>query len=117
MEILFSLNESPYGSEKSYNGLRTALQLLKEDTSVGVNVFLMGDSVGCALNNQKPSASNYNIEHLLTDIIGNGGKVKICKSCFDGRGYSNLCIIKGLEISNMSEYSQWILKSDKIFSL
>lgn len=117
MEILFTVNESAYGSEKAYNGLRTALQLLKENPSVKVNVFLMGDGVGCSLSGQKPSASNYNIENLLSEIINKNGKVKICKSCLEGRGYGASKLIEGAEISNMTEYAQWIIKSDKVFNV
>lgn len=117
MEILFTINESAYGSEKAYNGIRTALQLLKEDSSVNVNVFLMGEGVGCSLAEQKPSASNYNVGNMLNEIIGKKGKVKICKSCLDGRGYGNSRLIEGAEISNMTEYAQWIIKSDKVFNI
>jgi uncharacterized protein involved in oxidation of intracellular sulfur len=117
MQILFILNESPYGSEKSYNGLRTALQLLKEDGSIQIKIFLIGESVGCALINQNPIASNFVIEKMLSEILEKGGKVKICKSCLDARGFTNSSLVKGSEISNMSEYAQWILKSDKIITL
>lgn len=117
MELLFTINESAYGSEKAYNGLRTALQLLKEDKEVKVNVFLMGDGVGCSLSGQTPSASNFNIEKILIEIIHKNGKVKICKSCLEGRGYGNSKLIEGTEVSNMTEYAQWIIKSDKLFNV
>lgn len=117
MEILFTVNESAYGSEKAYNGLRTALQLLKEDKTVHVNVFLMGDGVSCSLSGQAPSASNYNVGNLLSDIISKNGKVKICKSCLEGRGYGNAKLVDGAQISSMTEYAQWIIKSEKAFNV
>jgi len=41
MKILFILNEAPYGSEKTYNALRLAMALQKDqpDTSEKVLVF------------------------------------------------------------------------------
>ena len=47
MNTLFILNDGPYGTERSYNGLRLARSLL--DKGVGqVRVFLMGDAAACA---------------------------------------------------------------------
>ncbi|MFN3405675.1 MAG: DsrE/DsrF/TusD sulfur relay family protein [Cytophagaceae bacterium] len=117
MEILFVINESPYGGEKSYNGLRTAVQLLIEDNSTIVNVFLMGDGVACSLSDQKPTSTSYNISTIISEIINLGGNVKLCKSCFDARGFSNMKLVEGVKISNMSEYAQLIIKCDKIFNV
>jgi len=48
MHYLFILNDPPYGTERSYDGLRLATALLKcQDTSV--SVFLVGDAAPCAL--------------------------------------------------------------------
>lgn len=41
-------NDPPYGSERSWNGLRLAGSLARRD-GVEVRVFLMGDAVGCAV--------------------------------------------------------------------
>ena len=48
MKYLFILNDPPYGTERSYNGLRLARDLLK-DAAVGneVHVFLLGDAAAC----------------------------------------------------------------------
>ncbi len=40
MRILFILNEAPYGSEKSYNALRLAMALQKDQPGTEVIVFL-----------------------------------------------------------------------------
>jgi uncharacterized protein involved in oxidation of intracellular sulfur len=116
MQLLFILNDSPYSSDKSYNGLRTALHIQKENPDVIILMFLMGDGVGCAISGQKPTAVNYNMGSLIEELLAKNGKVKICKSCMDARGFPESSLIKGTEVSNMSEYSNWIINSDKIIN-
>ena len=53
MKILLVINDAPYGTEKAYNALRLAMTLQKEHTEVEVLIFLLADSVGCAIPNQK----------------------------------------------------------------
>jgi uncharacterized protein involved in oxidation of intracellular sulfur len=62
MSLLLILNDPPYGTERSYNGLRLALALKKEDADRQVNVFLIGDAVSCAVSGQKTPDSYYNLE-------------------------------------------------------
>lgn len=52
MKTLFILNDAPYGTERSYNGLRLARALSKLEGQ-SVRVFLMGDAVACAKQGQK----------------------------------------------------------------
>jgi len=52
MNTLIILNDPPYGSERSYNGLRLASALAKRESEV-VRVFLMGDAAACAKGGQK----------------------------------------------------------------
>ena len=47
------LNEPPYGSERSYNGLRLAIALAKQDPNSTITIVLMADAVACAKNGQK----------------------------------------------------------------
>ena len=49
--ILIILNDPPYGTERSYNGLRLAKAVGKEGAHV--TVFLMADAVACAKQGQK----------------------------------------------------------------
>jgi uncharacterized protein involved in oxidation of intracellular sulfur len=42
------LNDPPYGSERSYNGLRLAGALAKQDPNGAIIIFLMADAVSCA---------------------------------------------------------------------
>jgi uncharacterized protein involved in oxidation of intracellular sulfur len=45
--VLFVLNDSPYGSERSYNALRHALAVAKLE-GIQVRVFLTADATTCA---------------------------------------------------------------------
>jgi uncharacterized protein involved in oxidation of intracellular sulfur len=49
---LVILNDPPYGTERSYNGLRLAGSLAKRDGEQ-VKVFLLGDAAACAKTGQK----------------------------------------------------------------
>jgi uncharacterized protein involved in oxidation of intracellular sulfur len=85
MKILFLLNDAPYGSDKNYNALRTAIQLQKQDSRVLISVYLMSDAVMCASNGQTVK-QGYNIGAMLDEIMTAGGGVKICTSCAETRG-------------------------------
>lgn len=54
MKYLFILNDPPYGTGRSYNGLRLARELLKEPApGAEVKVFLIGDAAAGAKAGQK----------------------------------------------------------------
>jgi len=59
------LNDPPYGSERSYNGLRLAVALAKQDSHRAITVFLMADAVSCAKKGQNTPDGYYNIERML----------------------------------------------------
>ena len=60
MNTLFILNDAPYGTERSYNGLRLARTLLNTNEAE-VKVFLMGDAAACAKGGHTP--------HLLREAL------------------------------------------------
>ena len=63
-KTLIILNDPPYGTERSYNGLRLANALGKgEDDEV--RVFLIGDAVACAKRGQRTPNGYYNLERML----------------------------------------------------
>ncbi len=79
MNYLIVLNDPPYGTERSYNGLRLATSLAKgEETSV--SVFLMGDAISCAAAGQTTPNGYYNIERMLKLLLSKGAKIGICGS-------------------------------------
>lgn len=72
--VLFVLNEGPYGSERSYSGLRHALAVAKTD-GAAVKVFLTADATACALAGQCPPDGYYSMESLLKGLIVKGAEV------------------------------------------
>jgi uncharacterized protein involved in oxidation of intracellular sulfur len=113
MNVLLLINDAPYGSEKAYNALRLAMNLQKEHAESQIWIFLMADAVNCALANQKTPDGYYNVERMLKSVLNKGGQVKACGTCADARGLRELAFIEGVEISTMSQLSQWVLEADR----
>jgi len=112
MNILVIINDAPYGTEKAYNALRLAMTL-KKSSEVKVRIFLLGDSVGCAIPDQKVPSGYYNIEVMLKSVTAKDVEVKACGMCLEARGLKNSDLIEGTQPSTMPELSQWIKDSDK----
>lgn len=85
MPILLILNDPPYGTERSYNGLRLA-RALANANSTTVTVFLMGDAVWCAFAGQTTPSGYYNVERMLKTLLAKGARIGVCGSCMDARG-------------------------------
>ncbi|MEW6195575.1 MAG: DsrE family protein [Bacteroidota bacterium] len=116
MKYLIIINDAPYGTEKTYNALRLAMQIQKDFPENEVRIFLMADAATCALPNQNTPNGYYNIERMLKSVLSKGGKVKICGTCADARGIKNLPLIEGAQISTMAELTQWTVESDKVIT-
>lgn len=112
-EILILLNDPPYGTERSYNGLRTALALAKADPEARVNVFLMADAVLCAKTGQQTPNDYYNIERMLRAVLRRG-EVLACGSCMDARGLSDGELLAGARRSSMDELARHTLAAGKV---
>ncbi len=114
MKILIILHDGPYTNEKSYNGLRTGIQLLNQIKDIEISFFMFSDAVGCTVQHQKPTATKYNTGELIEELIQKGASIKICKSCMDAR--SAIPQTEGVKISNMTEYADLIIEADKIIN-
>ena len=57
-----------------------------------------------------------NVKAMAVNSIYKGAKVKVCGSCADARGLRNIQLIEGVEISNMSELTQWVVESVKVLT-
>ena len=88
MKILVILNDPPYGTERSYNGLRLAGALSKRE-GVEVRVFLFGDAVGCAIRDQKVPDGYYHLDRMVTAVVRHGGEIGCCGTCMDARGLAD----------------------------
>lgn len=116
MNILIIINDPPYGTEKAYNALRLANQLMKNQPETEVNIFLMADAAVCGLANQKTPDGYYNIERMLRVFLAKKGNVKACGTCMDARGVAQELLQKGVERSTMDELAQWTMAADKIIT-
>ena len=114
MNVLFILNEAPYGSEKTYNALRLAMTLQKDRPETEVRLFLMADAITAALPDQATPQGYYNVERMLKAVINKGGQVKLCGSCCEARGLKNLALLAGVETSTMSQLAQWTVESERV---
>lgn len=112
-KYLLILNDPPYGTERSYNGLRLARALLKTGGSE-VKVFLIGDAAACARAGQKVPQGYYNIGDMLGMIIRAGGGIGVCGTCIDARGIGETALVEGASRSTMDELSAWTQWADKV---
>lgn len=113
MNYLIILNDPPYGTERSYNGLRLANSLAKDDATI-VSVFLMGDAASCAIAGQATPNGYYNIERMLKGLASKGGKIGVCGSCMDARGLKAETLSQGAHRSSMDELTSWTKEADKV---
>ena len=113
MNILVILNDPPYGTERSYNGLRLALSLVKED-AVELRVFLMADAVRCGQRDQRTPDGYYNIERMLGGLRAKGVPIGACGTCMDARGMADEAFVEGAHRSSMAELTAWTLWADKV---
>lgn len=114
MQILFILNDPPYGSERPYNGLRLANNLFKKNESVEVMLFLMGDAVSSAKAGQQTPNGYYNLERMLKVLIARGGQVFLCATCMDARAVREQELLDGCRRSSLDELTELTLAADKV---
>ncbi|NQV07651.1 DsrE family protein [bacterium] len=112
-ETLFVLNDPPYGTERSYNGLRLAGSLAKKDGEQ-VRVFLIGDAAACAKGGQKVPQGYYNLELMLRSVGRRGGEVGVCGTCMDARGITDTELAEGCGRSTMDELTDWTQRADRV---
>lgn len=110
MNMLIILNDPPYGTERSYNGLRLAMALAKKDAVI--TVFLMADAVVCAKHGQKVPEGYYSIERMLKGVLRKG-EVLLCGTCMDARGMTEEELIEGGKRSTMKELADRTLAADQ----
>lgn len=113
MNHLYILNDGPYGSERTYNGLRLAGAVSKMEGNA-VRVFLIGDAASAAHRNQKVPAGFYNVETMLGNVLRHGGEIGICGTCMDARGMGENDIADGAHRSTLAELAEWTAWADKV---
>ncbi len=111
MSTLLILNDPPYGTERSYNGLRLARALTGK--GVEVSVFLMGDAVACAKAGQKVPQGYYNLD-LMVKTVAHQGEVILCGTCMDARGLRDDELVVGARRSTLDDLATLTVAADKV---
>jgi uncharacterized protein involved in oxidation of intracellular sulfur len=114
MKSLLILNDPPYGTERTYNGLRLSVALLKNAPQTEIIVFLMADAVVAAKTGQKTPDGYYNVERMLKRVLAGKGKVLLCGTCLDARGMTETELIPGTQRSTMDALAAAALAADKV---
>lgn len=112
-KVLFVLNDPPYGTERTYNGLRLAGSLAKSD-GAEVRVFLMGDAAPTAKAGQTVPNGFYNLGRMLTGLTQRRVPIGVCGSCMDARGLTPAELLEGAHRSSLEELSEWTQWADQV---
>ncbi len=110
---LFILNDAPYGTERSYNALRLATSLAKNEAET-VRVFLMGDAAACARSGQKVPQGYYNAGDMLVIVGRKRAEIGVCGTCMDARGLAETDLVEGAKRSTLAQLTEWTVCADKV---
>jgi uncharacterized protein involved in oxidation of intracellular sulfur len=112
MKYLFVFNDSLYGSQRTYNGLRWALFLSRK---APIRIFFLGDGVTAAIAGLTPAHSDYNSQEMLVAIAKTGSEIAACGTCLEARGLME-SLIPEVRRSSLEELSDWASDAEKIIS-
>jgi uncharacterized protein involved in oxidation of intracellular sulfur len=115
MKTLVICNDPPYGTERSWNGLRLAGALSKRE-DVDVRVFLLGDAVGCAVSGQKVPDGYYHLDRMIESAARHSAEIACCGTCMDARGIVDDALVKGAHRSTLDELVDWTLWADQVLT-
>jgi uncharacterized protein involved in oxidation of intracellular sulfur len=113
MKYLFIFNDSPYGSQRAYNGLRLAVSLSRK---VKIRIFLMGDGVTCGLAGLTPAHADYNPQEMLLAISETGAAIAACGTCMEARGISPESLVSAVCRDSLDQLVEWTEDAEKIIS-
>ncbi|MBW7983793.1 DsrE/DsrF/TusD sulfur relay family protein [Enterobacillus tribolii] len=115
-KIVLIANGAGYGNESLFNALRLALAMQEQQGgNMSLRLFLMSDAVTAGLKGQKPG-EGYNLQQMIEILTAQSVPVKLCKTCADARGISQLPLIGGVEIGTLVELAEWTLDADKVLT-
>lgn len=115
LKFLFILNDPPYGTERSFNGLRHANAVADND-DVRVRMFLIGDAAACAKKGQETPQGYYNLEKMFHLSENRGIEVAVCGSCMDARGIDEKELVAVATRGSLDILNQWTLWADKLIT-
>ncbi|MEW5982547.1 MAG: DsrE family protein [Acidobacteriota bacterium] len=114
MNVLVILNDPPYGTERTYNGLRLAVNLLSKTQDLALTVFLMGDAVAAAKTGQQTPNGYYNLERMVKGVVTRKGRVLLCGTCMDARGMTIGDVVEGSRRSTLDELTELTATAEKV---
>ncbi len=117
MKYLFVLHDPPYGTERTYNGIRWARQMLDADPANRVRVFNFADAVISVTAGQKVPHGYYNLAAMTAALVARGGVIGNCGACMDARGMSEQQLIEGASRSSMTELAEWTAWADRVINV
>jgi uncharacterized protein involved in oxidation of intracellular sulfur len=115
MKTLVICNDPPYGTERSWNGLRLAGSLSRRP-GVDVRIFLLGDAVGCAVAGQKVPDGYHHPDRMIESAARHGAQVGCCGTCLDARGITDELLVKGARRSSLEELTDWTLWANEVIT-
>ena len=113
MHVLVILNDAPYGSERTFQGLRMADAMLTIEEELELTLYLSNDAVACAKTGQQTPDGYYNVERMLKPILRKG-TVIVCRTCAEARGFKKEDLMEGVRIVTLGEGAQLALEADKV---
>ncbi|QFZ18326.1 DsrE/DsrF/TusD sulfur relay family protein [Saccharothrix syringae] len=117
MRFLIVLHDPPYGTERTYNGIRWARQLLEADGNNEVRVFMFADAVAATVDNQRTPNGFYNLGRMIEGFTDKGGVVGNCGACMEARGIGDDRLVTGSRRSGMAELAEWTTWADKVINV
>jgi uncharacterized protein involved in oxidation of intracellular sulfur len=116
VKVLFVFHDSPYGTERTYNGLRWARELLQHD-GTEVKAYLFGDAVVSVTAGHKVAQGYYNIANMVESLARHGGEIGGCGTCLDARGIAEDSMVKGSRRASVRELGEWTAWADKVINV
>jgi uncharacterized protein involved in oxidation of intracellular sulfur len=110
-DVTIIISSPPYGVEQPWNALRLALALIAVSGESNVNIFIVGDAISMAKKGQNTPQGYYNLEKMLTDLIGKGANVRVCGTCLKSRGLGKEDLVGGVEVGSMIGLAEWVRDS------
>ena len=113
--ILIIIHAAPYGSERCLSALRLATALAGSDRKPEVRIFLMSDATVLGLPNQIDGTGN-GLQGMVEPLVAQGVDIRLCRTCAQARGLSELPLIPGLAIGTLVELAEATLAADKVIT-
>ncbi len=111
MKYLFILNDSPYGSQRTFNALRLVRSLATGQTKVAI--FLLGDGVVSGTRRQSPADASYNVQEMLR-MLGPSVSIGACRTCLEARGIDDQSLVEGVQRQTLDDLRDWTEEAEKV---